>query len=73
MTTQSLERYSDADVRDVLATVMNEFRDTVAWYDVLEPTFKFLFALPFIVAATGLLSDWLRTRYTSRHRDLDVR
>ena len=70
---QSLEQHVDAGARDAIATVMNELRDTVAWYDALEPTFKFLFALPFIVAATGLLSDWLRTRFINRHDDAGMR
>lgn len=46
--------------------IMDELGETLIWYDALDPTFKFLFALPFIVAAAGVVSDWLRTRRGNR-------
>ena len=44
---------------------MGELREILTWYDALDPTFKFLFALPFIVVAAALIAEWLRTR---RHK-----
>jgi hypothetical protein len=44
---------------------MGELRELLTWYDSLDPTFKFLFTLPFIVAAVGLITEWLATR---RHK-----
>jgi hypothetical protein len=41
---------------------MGELREILTWYDALDATFKFLFALPFIVAAAGLITEWVRTR-----------
>ena len=39
---------------------MGELEEMLKWYTSLDPTFRFLFALPFILAAAGLLSYWWR-------------
>jgi hypothetical protein len=44
---------------------MGELNELLTWYDSLDPTFTFLFALPFIVAAAGLITEWLGAR---RHK-----
>lgn len=33
-----------------------------AWWDTVTPSFAFLLALPFMVAAVGLIGDALRRR-----------
>jgi hypothetical protein len=45
---------------------MGELEKTLEWYASLDPTFKFLLALPFIVVAAGLVSQWLRERGGNR-------
>ena len=52
---------------------MKEFRETLLWDDALDPTFKFLLALPFIVAAAGLLGEWVRTRFGNQLGDVEKR
>lgn len=66
MMAQELARRGEPDAGGLAAAVINELRDTVLWYDALDPTVKFLFTLPFIVAAAGLLSHWVRTRLANR-------
>jgi membrane protein implicated in regulation of membrane protease activity len=39
-----------------------------AWLDGLDPNFAFLLALPFAVAALGLLADWRDNRSERRRR-----
>jgi hypothetical protein len=47
--------------------------DTIAgigrWLADLDPNFAFLLALPFAVAAAGLISGWLQTRDRRRQQD----
>ena len=69
MKAQALEQRGEAETGGLAAGVMNEFRETLLWYDALDPTFKFLLALPFVVAAAGLLGDWVRTRFGNTHGD----
>ena len=45
---------------------MDELREVISWYRSLDSTLKFLFALPFIVAAVGLLGDRHRQRREER-------
>lgn len=33
------------------------WQDGLAWWDALPPLFRYLFALPFVVALLGLLAD----------------
>jgi hypothetical protein len=40
----------------------------IAWLRSLPPDFAFLLALPFIVAAAGLLGDWVRHRRSLRRK-----
>jgi hypothetical protein len=49
--------------------MMSLFTETVMWYDELDPTFEFLFTVPFIVVTAGLLSDWLRRQPGHAKRD----
>ena len=69
MKAQALEQRGEAETGGLAAAVMNEFQETLLWYDALDPTFKFLLALPFVVAAAGLLGDWVRTRFGNTHGD----
>ena len=73
MITRQLERPSEADSGSVAAAIMSGLRETLLWYDALDPTFKFLFALPFVVAAAGLLSHWVRARSGNRLGDVERR
>ena len=66
---QALEQRGEAEAGGLAAAVMNEFRETLLWYDALDPIFKFLLALPVLVAAAGLLGDWVRSRFGSKHVD----
>lgn len=63
---QELNRRGEADAGGFAAAVMDELREVLRWYEALDPTFKFLFALPFIVAAAALLGDWVRRRLGKR-------
>ena len=53
---------------------MDIIADIGPWLASLDPTFAFLLALPFAVAAVGLLAGWLETRgqrrqeHNGRHR-----
>jgi hypothetical protein len=67
MMAQTVARPSEGHENGIFGTFIDELRETLIWYDALDPTFKFLFALPFIVAAAGFLSDWLRRRRGNRH------
>jgi hypothetical protein len=37
------------------------WQEGLAWWDALPPLFRYLFALPFVVALLGLLSDRWRS------------
>ena len=67
MMAQALERRGERHENGIFGAVIDELSWTLVWFDALDPTFKFLFALPFIVAGAGFFSDWLRTRRGNRH------
>jgi hypothetical protein len=48
---------------------MDELVETLNWYRSLEPKFKLLFGLPFVVAAAGLLGSWLEDQRRSGRGD----
>ena len=41
---------------------MNLARELLEWAQALDPAAAFLFTLPFVVAAAGLLQHWLESR-----------
>jgi hypothetical protein len=47
---------------------MDVIADIGRWLADLDPTFAFLLALPFAVAAAGVLAGWLETRRQHRRR-----
>jgi hypothetical protein len=73
MMTQQPDRGGEADATGVAPAIMSELREAMLWYDALDPTFKFLFALPFMVAAAGLLSHWVRVRFGNQVGDVEER
>ena len=44
----------------------NLWVDWAAWWETVTPEFAFLLALPFVVAAVGLASDWVRQHRNAR-------
>jgi hypothetical protein len=67
MMAEAVQRRGEPHANGIFGAVIDEVNETLVWYDALDPTFKFLFALPFIVVAAGFLGDWLRTRRGRRH------
>jgi hypothetical protein len=63
---QVLERRDRGDAPGAFDGVMDGVRELLVWYDTLDPIWKLLFTLPFIVAAAGLASEWWRTRRANR-------
>jgi hypothetical protein len=64
-----LEQPRASDARAIVARLADELTETVMWYDELDPTFKFMLTVPFVVVTAGLSSDWLRQRRSHGNRD----